>query len=73
MKEYLRNSLATVLQLSDGSLDMNEPITNFGLDSLMTVELRNRIEADLGIVVPMAQFLEGPSISQLSAQILGRA
>ena len=32
----------------------------------MAVELRNRFQSELGIVVPVAQLLQGPSVDQLS-------
>jgi acyl carrier protein len=36
-----------------------------GLDSLMAVELKNRIEADLAIAVPVAQILQGATAGDL--------
>ncbi len=36
----------------------------------MAVELKNRIEADLAVVIPMVQLLEGPSsVNQLSQAV----
>jgi hypothetical protein len=32
----------------------------------MAIELKNRIEADLGVAIPMVKFLEGPSVRDLS-------
>ena len=32
----------------------------------MAIELKNRIEADLGVTVPMVRFLEGPSVRELA-------
>jgi acyl carrier protein len=51
-------------------LDPQQPLSELGLDSLMAVEMKNRIEAELAIVVPMVKFLQGPSVSQLTAQVL---
>jgi hypothetical protein len=41
-----------------------------GMDSLMAVQLKNRIETDLGVLVPIAHFLQSPSVAQLTAQLL---
>jgi acyl carrier protein len=65
LQEYLRAEAARVLGFTPERLDCAEPLASFGFDSLMAVQLKNRIEADLGIVVPMIQFLQGPSVDQL--------
>jgi hypothetical protein len=36
----------------------------------MGIELKNRIEADLAVSLPMATLVQGPSISQLAAQLV---
>jgi hypothetical protein len=41
-----------------------------GFDSLMAVELRNRVEADLEISLPLVDLLQGPSVAQLSGKLL---
>ncbi|HEX6288568.1 MAG TPA: amino acid adenylation domain-containing protein, partial [Herpetosiphonaceae bacterium] len=41
-----------------------------GLDSLQAVEIQHRLEADLGLVVPITRFLEDQSIGQLAATIV---
>ena len=48
---------------------MTAPLTTLGLDSLMAVQLRNQLDADLGVAIPMAQFIRGPSAEALAAQI----
>ena len=41
-----------------------------GLDSLMAVELKNRIAVDLGVNLPMVTFLSGPSVEQAASQLI---
>jgi hypothetical protein len=45
-------------------------LSEFGLDSLMAVELKNRIAADLQVNVPVAKFLQGFSVEQAVTQVL---
>lgn len=51
-------------------LDRHQPLNSQGLDSLVAVELKNTLKNDLGIDLPMIRFIQGPSIAQLSAQVL---
>jgi hypothetical protein len=41
-----------------------------GLDSLLAVQLKHRLENDLGIVLPVAKLLEGADIGELTTFIL---
>ena len=70
---YLRAEAARVLGFLPERLDPSVPLSSFGFDSLMAVQLKNRIEADLGAVLPMIQFLQGPSVEQLLPPLLAAA
>lgn len=70
LQSYLSEQVARVLGLSASKLDVQQPLSNLGLDSLMAVELKNRIAVDLGVNIPMVKFLEGPSVSQAATQVL---
>lgn len=69
---YLKGMAARVLGLGASPLDIDQPLVNLGLDSLMAIELKNRIEVDLGVRVPMVEFLKGPSIAQLTTLVLSQ-
>jgi acyl carrier protein len=56
--------------LAASKLDVQQPLTNMGIDSLMAIEVKNQVEAELHVVIPVVQFLQGPTIAQLSAQVL---
>ena len=62
LRAYLSEQVSRVLGFSASRLDVEQPISNLGLDSLMAVELKNRIAVDLGVNVPMVKFLQGPSV-----------
>jgi len=67
---YIQEQVAKVLGISASQLDIQQPLNNMGLDSLMAIELRNRLETDLGIEVPMVKFMEGLSVSSLATQVI---
>jgi NAD(P)-dependent dehydrogenase (short-subunit alcohol dehydrogenase family)/aryl carrier-like protein len=67
---YLRERAAAVLQLPASELDVATPLIQLGLDSLMGVELRNRIEADLGIAVPLVSLFRDASVARLTTNVL---
>jgi acyl carrier protein len=69
---YVIEQVARVLGVSAPQLDIGQPLTNLGFDSLMAVELKNRISADLGIDVPMVNFLQGFSVGQAATQLLAQ-
>ncbi|GGQ16155.1 phthioceranic/hydroxyphthioceranic acid synthase [Streptomyces virginiae] len=49
VEERVRQLAGRVLRLSADSIDRETPLKSLGLDSLMSLELRNRLEADLGL------------------------
>ena len=67
LENQLREQSARVLKMAPAALDVEQPLSHLGIDSLMAIELKNRIEADLGVAIPMVKFLEGPSVRDLSA------
>ncbi len=66
----LRNQLAGLLGISPSQLNPQQPLNTLGLDSLKAVEIKNQIEANFGLVLPMEAFLEDINITQLATQIL---
>jgi acyl carrier protein len=67
---FLVEQIAQVLKCSPTRVDAHEPLNRLGIDSLMAVELKNRVEADLETNLPVTALLQGPSLSQLAAQLL---
>ncbi|MCA1615511.1 MAG: beta-ketoacyl reductase, partial [Acidobacteria bacterium] len=51
LQTYLREQLGRVLGVSPAKLDVRQPLNRLGLDSLMAVELKNRIEIDIGVLI----------------------
>jgi natural product biosynthesis luciferase-like monooxygenase protein len=70
LETYICEQVARVLELAPSKIDVQQPVNTIGLDSLMAIQLKNRIEGDLGVNVPVATFLRGASIAQLTLQLL---
>lgn len=70
--DYLKRSIARVLGLAVASLDPTTALTKLGLDSLMALELRNRVEVDVGLKLPVVALLEGPSTQELARDLAGQ-
>ena len=66
LESYLRELTAGKLGLAPSNLDVRTPLNHLGADSLIALELRIQIERDVGIAVPVAQLLDGPSVASLS-------
>jgi phthiocerol/phenolphthiocerol synthesis type-I polyketide synthase C len=57
---------------SDEPINHNDALESLGLDSLMALELRNRLEARLGITLPAALVWAYPTIADLAGVLCER-
>ena len=67
----IADEIHAVLHSSE-SIAHNQPIESLGLDSLMALELRNRLEASLGITLPAALVWAYPTIADLAGALCER-
>lgn len=72
MSTQLRASVAATLGSQPSAIGLDQPLFDLGLDSLMAVELRNRIEGPLGVSLPISILLEGASVRVVADQIVAR-
>jgi thioesterase domain-containing protein/NAD(P)-dependent dehydrogenase (short-subunit alcohol dehydrogenase family)/acyl carrier protein len=73
VQEYIRQELARIMGIEPSGLEVDQPLSTFGLDSLLALELKNNLEGRLDFTLPMAKLMEGPSIASLAtvtAQLL---
>ncbi|MFE5996063.1 amino acid adenylation domain-containing protein [Streptomyces sp. NPDC056454] len=60
---------AAVLRTGTDRIDPAEGLGHLGLDSLLAMELRARIHAELGVALPVVALLSGTPAGELSAQL----
>jgi thioester reductase-like protein len=70
VEEFLAEQVACVFGIEASQVDRNTPLTHLGLDSLMAVELMNRLESELHLSIPMGSVLSGPNVQQLANTLL---
>ncbi|MFE4588485.1 type I polyketide synthase [Streptomyces laurentii] len=68
--ERLALSVKDVLGSASTAVGVDDPLTSFGLDSLMAVELRNEIQGRLGLTLQVTVFLGGATIAGVARAIV---
>ncbi len=69
---FVRTEVATALgHRSPASVDVAKPFSELGIDSLTSVELRNRIGAGTGLRLPASLLFNHPTVELLAAHLLG--
>jgi acyl transferase domain-containing protein/acyl carrier protein len=70
VQTYVREQVARVLGTSAGKIDLERPLNELGLDSLMAIELKNRLESDLALSLPTSELMQSPSLSRLETVVI---
>jgi acyl transferase domain-containing protein/acyl carrier protein len=68
--DFLVEQFAAVFGSEASQIDRQTPMNQLGLDSLMAVELINRVENAVQCNIPVTRLLSGPTIEELAAIIL---
>lgn len=63
--EHVRVQVAGVLRADPARVAADTPLKASGLDSLMAMELRNRLEASLGVALPVTVVFQHPTVGAL--------
>jgi acyl carrier protein len=68
--DYLQQRIGEALRVPAAQIDPQQPLNSMGIDSLTAVEIKNRIESDLKVIVPVVKFLDGFAASDFADLIL---
>lgn len=66
LKNHLREQLSEILRLDLSLIDLLKPLSDFGLNSVMAVELKVRLENTLGIALSATLVWNYPTIAELA-------
>jgi epothilone polyketide synthase D len=72
MERYLTQVLADVLGLPPAQVHPQRPLKRQGIDSLMAVEVRTRVQRDLDALLPIAKMLGGQSVADMADELHGQ-
>jgi acyl carrier protein len=67
LEAHVRDQAIKVLGLSPSfKLDLNQGLATFGMDSLMTIELKNRLQASVGKTLSSTIVFDHPTVAALA-------
>jgi natural product biosynthesis luciferase-like monooxygenase protein/non-ribosomal peptide synthase protein (TIGR01720 family) len=66
---WIQDQLSLLLKLDRNSIDEDKALNEFGLDSMLAIELKKKIELDLGITIQVIELIKGPTVYSLATQL----
>ena len=71
LTDYLRDAVAEVTRVDAAEIREDAGFFDLGMDSLMAVELRRRIEQGVGKEIPVTLVMDHPRLSDVADYLLG--
>ena len=69
LESHLQEVLASVLRVNPTQVSRHEPLQSLGLDSISAVELRNRWQEELGLILSPTLIWDHPTIAALATYL----
>ena len=69
LKSTIAEEAANILRLPAVAVDHSRPLSEFGMDSLMAVELRLALENRLRVDLPLMSLAEGTSVASIATRL----
>jgi NADPH:quinone reductase-like Zn-dependent oxidoreductase/acyl carrier protein len=69
LERHLQQQIARVLRIPASRIEADTPLDALGLDSLMALELRNGLEAGLGLTLPATLVWGYPTLAALASHL----
>lgn len=69
LPQFLRDSITEILGMEQDELLCDRPLNTLGLDSLMVLELINKIRTETGVKLLFVDIMEGVTLQTLSATV----
>jgi acyl carrier protein len=69
IEAHLREQLGHVLRMAPARIERDVPLKALGVNSLLSLELRNRIEATLGLTLPATLVWNYPTVAAVAAHL----
>jgi len=68
--DMLVEEVGAILKLEAKAIDINRPVQEFGVDSLMAVELRTALEIRLGVGLPLLALSDATTLRAMALKLL---
>jgi acyl transferase domain-containing protein/acyl carrier protein len=72
IEEHVKEHLSKIVRIPPNRIEVNKPFQYLGLDSLMGLELRNSLQASLGVSLSATMVFNYPTVALLSQHLAER-